>query len=155
MDVADRLARRFIMWAVRRNPNSQNVVTFGGDLLFKRFAPFRIDEWWWTARETWVNRLPWWCPINAFVHCWINADKSDFHDHPRWSITICLRGRIIERTPWDTRVLRPGSVVFRSRKFIHSFELPAGAPCRTWTLFIVGRRHHAQNSYKITNEGLA
>lgn len=72
------------------------------------------------------------------------------HDHPRWSVTICLRGEIIERTPWGERTLRPGSVVLRSRKAIHAFRLPNGRRGKTWTLFIVGRRNYRQNTYAIT-----
>ena len=148
------IAKRLILWAVRRDGDPVRVVTFEGTPLFRRYMPFRRDEWWNAARGAWVNRLPWWLPVNAFVHRWTNSERADFHDHPRWSITVCLRGRIIEHTPWSTRELRPGSVVFRSRKFIHAFELPPGSAGKTWTLFIVGRRKHAQNSYVVTRKGL-
>ncbi len=72
------------------------------------------------------------------------------HDHPRWSITICLRGRLIEHTPWGAHVLSPGVIVVRSRKAIHEFEVPIGFRGKTWTLFIVGRRNYRQNTYRIT-----
>lgn len=107
------------------------------------------------VRDEYPNRpgeLPWWRPFNAFLHCWCPAPelRESVHDHPRWSITICLRGRIIERTPWRERLLKPGSIVFRSHKAIHSFEVPAGYRGKTWTLFIVGRRKHRQNTYVVT-----
>ena len=149
------IGRSIIWWSIRRDTTPQCVVTFGGDLLFKRYAPLWRDEWWHKGREVWINLLPWWRPINAFVHRWISSEGSDFHDHPRWSITLVLRGQLIEHTPWRTRILRPGSVVVRSRKYIHAFEIPTGFSGKTWTLFIVGRRKHAQNSYVITREGLA
>lgn len=149
------IGRAIITWAIRRDTTPQRVVTFKGDLLFKRYAPLWRDERWHKGREAWINRLPWWRPINAFVHRWISSEGSDFHDHPRWSITVVLRGNLIERTPWDTRVLRPGSIVIRSRKYIHAFEIPEGCAGKTWTLFIVGRRKYEQNSYVIEREGLA
>jgi hypothetical protein len=40
-------------------------------------------------------------------------------------------------------------VVIRSRKAIHSFEVSAGYRGKTWTLFIVGRRKHRQNTYEV------
>lgn len=142
--------RWLILWMVRRSPwwNPIPVVTFDGKPLFKRFEPFWRDEW--QGR----HRPPWYRPFNVLLHRWTNGEGEAFHDHPRWSITICLRGQIIERTPWKRRLLTPGSIVFRGRKYIHAFELPAGSAGKTWTLFIVGRRNHQQNSYVVTPRGL-
>lgn len=157
------IAERFIAWAVRRavrrDGQATRVVTFGGDLLFRRYEFLWSDELpdglWEDVRDEYPRRpgeLPWWRPFNAFVHCWCPAPelREAVHDHPRWSITICLRGRIIERTPWRERLLKPGSLVFRSHKAIHSFEVPKGYQGKTWTLFIVGRRKHRQNTYVVT-----
>jgi hypothetical protein len=154
-----KLVDRFIVWAKAHAKDMANVVTFEGDDLFTRYEFFRVDEWpdKWFDRKLAVepkakrpNALPWWFPVNAFLHHWRlgpNTPES-FHDHPRWSITICLKGRIIERTPWGERLLTPGSVVFRSRKYIHAFEIPQDAG-EVWTLFIVGRRKYRQNSYQV------
>lgn len=148
----------FIRWAVRRAPHVQPVVTFEGAPLFDRYEFLRHDEWpdslWDKYKDKYAVRpckLPWWLPFNAFVHHWkLGPDTPEsFHDHPRWSITICLRGQIIERTPWGERLLTPGSIVFRSRKAIHAFEVPKGSAEEPWTLFIVGRRKHRQNSYAV------
>jgi hypothetical protein len=100
-------------------------------------------------------RPPWWRPFNAFLHYWNPQDGSpeEMHDHPRWSVTVCLRGKIIEETPWWTRTLTPGSVVIRSRKAIHRFSVPDGYRGKTWTLFIVGRRNHRQSYYTVTPYG--
>ncbi len=137
------LVDRFIQWATTRDRTGMNeVVTFDGVLLFYRYHPLWPDEW--QGR----NRPPWYRPFNLFLHHWQHGERGAFHDHPRWSITICLKGRIIEQTPWGDKLLRPGSVVFRSRKAIHAFELPEDAG-ETWTLFIVGRRNHLQNTYTI------
>lgn len=133
---------RFIARMTRGRPR-QRVVTFDGRLLFYRIAPFWPDEW------SGEDRPPWWRPFNILLHEWKNGEADAFHDHPRWSITVCLKGKIIEKTPWGQRLLRPGSIVIRSRKFIHAFEMPEDAG-ETWTLFIVGRRNHLQNSYAIT-----
>lgn len=151
-----RIVDRFIAWAA--DPATMvNVVTFDGKFLFTRYHPFMLDE---AADSEWDRRktasrpraLPWWLPINAFVHRWApDPDaREGFHDHPRWSITVCLKGQITEVTPWGRRVLKPGSVVFRSRKAIHAFEVDPLLNGETWTLFIVGRRKHRQNTYAIT-----
>ena len=158
MSAAQKIAAAFILWAIRRARHSVRVVTFGGDLLFFRYQFLWPDEYLWArsdGTQTMVDALPWWRPFNAFVHRWCPAPelRESIHDHPRWSITICLRGRIIERTPWGERLLKPGSIVFRSHKAIHSFEVPAGYRGKTWTLFIVGRRKHRQNTYVVTPQG--
>lgn len=114
-------------------------------MIFRRYCPLWPDEW--VANDgTHYDRPPWWRPFNIFLHRWEAEHRDEMHDHPRWSITICLKGRIIEKTPWGQRTLTPGSVVFRSRKAIHSFELPSSEG-ETWTMFIVGRRNHRQNGF--------
>jgi hypothetical protein len=113
-----------------------------------RYAPFWHDE----IQGAWVAYpLPWYRPFNILLHHWQTHDDSVFmHDHPRWSLTICLRGQITEKTPWREKVLRPGSIVFRSHKYIHGFRVDKKHSCKTWTLFIVGRRRYCQNTYKVT-----
>lgn len=156
------LVDRFIAWAVARTRcGARQVVTFSGVKLFRRYEFFRPDEWpdalWEEYREKYPTRpgaLPWWLPVNVFLHCWDpepGFEGEAMHDHPRWSITICLKGRIIERTPWSERVLRPGSFVFRSRKAIHGFKTIEGEG-EVWTLFIVGRRKHRQNTYVVEHK---
>lgn len=153
------IADAFIRWAVTRARRAQPVVTFEGKRLFDRYEFLRWDEWpdfWWDEhREAYPvrpNKLPWWLPFNAFLHNWQPEPgfAEEMHDHPRWSVTICLKGRIIERTPWGDRLLEPGSTVLRSRKAIHSFALPEEPQDEIWTLFIVGRRKYRQNTYVVT-----
>lgn len=143
---------RFIDWAVKRTRTGpQEVVTFEDRHEFWRYAFLWPDES--VHRGKHWNRPPWWRPFNVLLHHW-DPDKDaseQMHDHPRWSVTICLKGRIIEMTPWGERLLRPGSVVIRSRKAIHSFRVPEGFSGKTWTLFVVGRRNHVQNTYAITS----
>lgn len=128
----------------------RRVVRFDGSFLFSRYEFLWWDESIRNGKH--FFRPPWWRPFNAFLHCWNPTDDKGegMHDHPRWSITICLRGCIIESTPWSRRELRPGSMVIRSRKAIHSFAVPDGYRGKTWTLFIVGRRNHRQNTYVVT-----
>jgi hypothetical protein len=133
-------------WLHRRR-----VTRFDGSFLFWRHELFWSDEWIDGAGNHY-SRPPWWRPFNAFLHWWKPTDDQGegMHDHPRWSITICLRGKMIEHTPWGDKVLTPGSIVVRSRKYIHSFSIPEGYSGKTWTLFVVGRRNHRQNSYVVT-----
>lgn len=155
--------RLILLWLIgrvrskifNRKFGGQRVVTFDGKFLFWRFAPFANDEWV-SAKDGVLkhwNRPPWWRPFNALLHQWLPepGTREGWHDHPRWSITICLAGEMIEHTPWGDNHLRPGSIIFRSRKYIHAFSVPKGS--KPWTLFIVGRRNHAQNSYAVFPRG--
>jgi hypothetical protein len=126
----------------------QQIVTHEGKFLFWRLTPYWPDEY--VNREgQHFNRAPWWRPFYILLHWWRPAIDTEeaWHDHPRWSVTIVLRGCLVERTPWSERTLRPGAIVIRSRKCIHSFRCPS--PGTTWTLFIAGRRNHRQNVYTI------
>lgn len=137
---------RLIAWAQRRDPHPLRVVTHeDGRLLFHRYCPLWPDEW--VRHGAHYDRPPWWRPFNVFLHKWEASHREEMHDHPRWSITVCLRGSIIEHTPWGSRRLRAGSVVVRSRKAIHAFECVPGE--QPWTMFIVGRRNHRQNGFLI------
>lgn len=138
-----RAANAFILRAIRREPMAQHVTTSTGATNMHRYAPFWPDE------QRGRNRPPWYRPFNILLHRWVNDVRERMHDHPRWSVTVVLRGEIIEHTPWGSRRLTPGSVVLRSRKAIHAFELPPGFKGRTWTMFVVGRRNHSQNYYTI------
>jgi hypothetical protein len=148
------LVKRFILWGVKRSPYRQRVVTFDDIFLFSRFEFAWRDE---RVRDGGRHfyRPPWWRPFNLMLHCWRPKPGSQegFHDHPRWSITVCLRGRIWEVTPWVERLLKPGSIVIRSRKAIHAFRVPDEHRGKTWTLFIVGRRNHEQNTYVVSPRG--
>lgn len=134
---------RFIAWASKGY--FVRVVTHEDSrLLMHRYCPFWPDEWTGSDGEKY-DRPPWWRPFNVLVHRWVASHREEMHDHPRWSITICLRGSLIEHTPWGSRVLTPGSIVVRSRKAIHAFEMVPGE--EPWTVFIVGRRNHRQNGF--------
>lgn len=144
-----------IAWACRRCGylRRRKVVTFEGKFSFFRFEFLWPDEF--VSGDKRWNRPPWWRPFNLFLHLWRpQHNGEEFHDHPRWSITVVLQGKLIERTPWCEKTLTPGSVVIRSRKAIHAFRIAEGYRGKTWTLFIVGRRNHRQNRYSIQGQSL-
>lgn len=140
-----RLVDRFIARAQAREPHPINVVRHEDRaVILHRYQPFWPDEWIGSGGAHFA-RPPWWRPFNILLHRWVATHNEEMHDHPRWSITIVLRGMLVEHTPWGSRGLKPGSVVIRSRKYIHAFEFVPGA--QPWTLFIVGRRNHKQNGF--------
>jgi hypothetical protein len=151
--------RRFILWMLRRTPGHLKYPVTNhprdGRPAKKgamRYAPFLPDEFL-TGSNNIYRRLPWWTPCNALLHHWLSHDDGgDMHDHPRWSITICLRGQITEITPWGEKTLCAGSVVFRGTGYIHGFRVLPEHSARTWTLFIVGRRKACQNTYQVTRQ---
>jgi len=146
-----RIVEAFIVWVVKhKRGRRREIVRFDQTHLF-----WRWEFLWWdegiNAKGEHYYRPPWWRPFNMFLHLWNPLDDQGegMHDHPRWSVTVCLRGKLIERTPWKERILRPGSIVIRSRRYIHEFSVPEGYRGKTWTLFIVGRRNHPQSSYRV------
>jgi hypothetical protein len=155
-NTADGYIRKFIAWAVTRRGHylyRRKMVTFDGKLAAFRHEILWRDEWI-DGDQRW-NRPPWWRPFNAFLHCWRPQHSGEeFHDHPRWSVTIVLKGQLTERTPWNAKLLKPGSIVIRSRKAIHAFQVAPEWRGKTWTLFIVGRRNHRQNRYEIKGQSL-
>lgn len=155
--VLKRLFRNFAAWGYRRRGfiSRRDMVTFDGKRSARRIEFLWNDEWISKDGKERHGRRPWYLPLNAFLHCWDpEHDGEEMHDHPRWSITVCLAGQLTERTPWGERVLTPGSIVVRSRKAIHSFYVEPRFRGRTWTLFIVGRRNHRQNRYVIQGQSI-
>lgn len=157
----ERVTRGLIMWLVRRAtpkrsmPRTMPLTPWSSEIrpmrrLARRYMPLFRDE---VQRGdgTIHNALPWWAPCNVLLHHWLHHDDgNELHDHPRWSISICLKGRLVEKTPHGERVLRPWRPVFRSARAIHGFRVERQDSARTWTLFIVGRRRKAQHTYVIT-----
>jgi hypothetical protein len=151
------MSRALVMFLVRQTPGGrqQPITPWKSDIrpmrrLAKRYAPFLPDEIQ-CGDDSIYKRLPWWAPFNILMHHWLaHDDGAELHDHPRWSVTICLKGELVEKTPWGERTLRPGSIVFRRSNYIHGFRVAPAHSARTWTLFIVGRRRAPQNTYVIT-----
>lgn len=111
------------------------------------------DEYW-DKHSGLVNARPWYAPFNALLHRWVKGDSGAMHDHPRWSITIVLKGCLVEETPTKDKWLTAGSIVFRTHKYIHRIYVPEAYRGDTYTIFIVGRRKWRQHYYKDTGEYL-
>ena len=141
------MIRTLIAWAVKRSGFGTDVINSNNVPNMRRFAFLFPDEFWCEARGRMINKRPFFAPFNAFLHCWRSGDTGHMHDHPRWSITIVLQGMLWEETPNGVETLTPGSVVFRKASAIHRIVVPEEHRGRTWTLFIVGRRKHAQHYY--------
>jgi hypothetical protein len=85
--------------------------------------------------------------LNIYLHHFVGDDPGrDFHDHPWGSLSICLKGRMIESyepeySPFygydgsKTRVIQPGSIHYRKSTFLHRIDQILKG---TWTLFITG-----------------
>lgn len=109
----------------------------------------------------WMGRLPdfvigspddpymlrWWIiPRNRFFNIYLHQilkddDDRALHDHPWWSVSFLLKGRLGE--VFGERMLRyPRRYLplFRSGKFKHRLFLPHNETC-AWTLFITGPRY--------------
>lgn len=144
--------KALILWLRKRGmgPWHQRIINSFDKLNMYRFMPFWPDEFY-SSDGVLRNKMPWYRPFNILMHCWVSSDTGLMHDHPRWSITIVLRGFLIEETPWGKRCLSPGSVVIRSRKNIHRFHIQQEDKGKTWTLFIVGRRKHKQQYYRMVD----
>lgn len=84
------------------------------------------------------NRL-----CNVYLHCFVGSDKrEELHDHPWWSVSVLLRGGMIEVMPapvtrgWQywKRIKRWWPVV-RGPKHAHRIIVDVTP---TWTIFITG-----------------
>jgi len=77
--------------------------------------------------------------FNIFLHKFYRSDDDRaLHDHPWISLSILLKGEIIEHT-WGNKVryITRFLPIFRSAKLAHRIELVKGP---VWTLFITGPR---------------
>lgn len=90
------------------------------------------------TRWAWQKRL-----TNIVIHNWRSSEKHDLHSHPNWTVTIVLKGWIIEERANATyllksKILRPGSIVFRNPHDFHRFIIPPSVQKSggAWTLFI-------------------
>lgn len=78
--------------------------------------------------------------LNVYLHHFLHSDDDRaLHDHPYWSISLCLWGSSIEHlAAGRSRTIRQGSIVLRSAAASHRIELRDGTDC--WTLFVTGPR---------------
>jgi len=79
------------------------------------------------------NRL-----FNIYLHKFYASDEDRaLHDHPWWSMSVLLRGEVIEHQFNKVRIIPRWLPVFRSAKFAHRLELVKGP---ITTVFITGPR---------------
>lgn len=129
----------------------------------KRDPDFLIGE---DPADPYMRR--WWIiPRNKFFNIYMHHmlhddDDRAPHDHPWWSLSLCLRGQIKEhrmfqpgmrapmnyRRSWwkfwtrfksvvwgEPQTIVKGDWKFRDQNYIHRLELPLGD---AWTLFLTG-----------------
>jgi hypothetical protein len=95
-------------------------VEIGGDYLHR---------WWVIPR----NRF-----FNVYLHKFMRSDDDRaIHDHPWYSVSILLKGEMIEHSFKGIRHIPWLFPVFRTAKFAHRLELVKGP---VWTVFITGPR---------------
>ncbi len=76
--------------------------------------------------------------LNIYLHNFLASDDDRaLHDHPWYSVSLVLKGRLIEhRSNGACREIRRGKITVRSPKFQHRIELPENEVATT--LFITG-----------------
>lgn len=106
------------------------------------------------AENPYMNR--WWLiprnPVfNIFLHEFIRDDDDRaLHDHPWWSLSLSLQGRLIEIQRSGRREIPPGSLIFRTGRFAHRLIVPEPG---SLTLFLTGPRYrqwgfHCSNGWR-------
>ena len=76
---------------------------------------------------------------NLYLHRIYGSDARVVHDHPWWSISICLCGRMIEHFGIGgqrSRRIHRFVPILRSPVWLHWLEIVDGRP--VWTLFLTG-----------------
>lgn len=130
------LARRLMAGLAKRTVSKRpaDFVIGGAD------NPY-MYRWWIIPRNRWFN---------VYLHRVVKDDDDRaLHDHPFWSLSLCLEGRLGEIYALGVddlgvvgeavRFVRPGDLVWRRSRFAHRLLLPPREP-EAWTLFITGPR---------------
>jgi hypothetical protein len=83
----------------------------------------------------------WWLvPRNKFLNIYLHKimhddDDSALHDHPWWSVSLLLKGKLLEVHKNGERIPKRFVPLIRSAKFAHMLKILNGP---AWTLFITG-----------------
>lgn len=74
---------------------------------------------------------------NLYVHEFLRSDDDRaLHDHPWWSVSVCLDGEMVEHLPGGRiRRVRAGDLRVRGARHAHRLELVSD---RALTLFLTG-----------------
>ena len=77
--------------------------------------------------------------FNAYIHFFNGPDPDeDLHDHPWWSLSILLRGELIEITPEHPKGRKAPRICLRPPNAAHSIIKGSWKTKRPVTLFITG-----------------
>jgi len=105
--------------------------------LMSRRAPDKVigtDRIYMLRYWVWRTRI---CSLYVHWFCSSDDDRA-LHDHPWWSLSVCLTGYMLEHLEGGTKkLIEPGSVVLRSARHAHRLELLSENAC---TLFLTGPR---------------
>ncbi len=76
--------------------------------------------------------------LNAYLHSFLGSDDDRaLHDHPWFSVSCVLKGRLVEHRPdGSKRTIKRGQIALRGPKYLHRIELPVNESATT--LFITG-----------------
>jgi len=76
--------------------------------------------------------------LNIYLHRFLGSDDSRaLHDHPWYSVSVMLKGEMIELSDKGLRRIPRFFPIFRTAKFAHQLTLVRGP---VWTIFITGPR---------------
>ncbi len=120
-----------ILWLAlgsRRRPNG-----IGGFLTVRRISGLDGSDYLVRRYLLPRNRV-----LNVYLHKFLGSDDDRaLHDHPWYSISVVLKGKMIEHLPGGRkRIIGAGKFTVRAPKFQHRIELPADETAVT--LFITG-----------------
>jgi hypothetical protein len=120
-----RTLARTIAWLLRDKLATKPDFIIGG-----AEQPYLL-RWYLIPRNRWFN---------IYLHRIVRSDDDRaLHDHPWWSVSLCLDGFMFEALPDNHgRAVYQGDIVCRSATALHRLILLAGQPCTT--LFITGPR---------------
>ena len=91
----------------------------------------------------------WWLiprnPIfNVYLHEFLRSDDDRaLHDHPWWSLSIMVRGFLLEQHAKGRRSIKNGAITFRRAAFSHRIEVPRSLAMEGFypvTIFLTGPR---------------
>ena len=77
--------------------------------------------------------------FNAYIHFFNGPDIDDYmHDHPWWSLSVLLRGELVEITPKHPKGRKAPRICLRPPTAAHSIIKGSWNTRRPVTLFITG-----------------
>ena len=121
----------FVVWLIIGGRTTNNGV--GGFLSCRKITGLDGSEYLIRRYLLPRNKL-----VNVYLHRFLGSDDDRaLHDHPWFSISCVLKGRLIEHGPnGASREIQRGKITLRPPRFQHRIELPSGETATT--LFVTG-----------------